>query len=105
MYKLITDAAVGGLAIALICENPAILGKGLQPVCEFGIAHGGKIGTALLATDLSQRIASPVIDTWRSADGLSSNKQLLGDRLGAAVVDYTLLEPLGLPAPNMDQPA
>ncbi len=94
--KMVADAAACGLAIALIAKNPAILGKGLQPVCEFGMAHGGEIGAGLVSIDLSQRMADPIAATWRSPDSLAMNKQDLGNRLGSVVVDYTLMGAGGL---------
>ena len=94
--KMMGDAAVGGLAIALLAKNPAILGKELQPLCEFGLAHGGKIGAACFAVDLSQRTANPLIDTWHSSERLSANKLILADKLGSAFVDYTLMGAAGL---------
>lgn len=87
---IVADAVVGSAVLTMINKNPAALGKGLQPAYEFFVAHGGKICAGLVSADLLQRIAEPLLDTWRAPDEAGTNKRMLGRRLGAAVVDYAL---------------
>lgn len=85
--KVVAGAAVCAGIIAGIAKNPANLGK-LQPTFEGIVKHGG---AALLAFDMSTRVADPIINTWQSPDRLESSKLLLGNRLGGALVDYALM--------------
>ena len=93
---LIGKSIVFGAGLAVIAKNPAILGEAIEPALRCGIKYGGTVGAGLTVMDLTMRTAAPIASTWNSAENLQSNKILLGDRLGSATVDYTLMGAGGL---------
>lgn len=88
---LVAGSAILGTAIAAAARNPFIAGETLMPALRYGSQNMGKIGAAFMVADLGGRISGPMADAWQDGQHLEDDKRWLGQSLGSAMVDYSLM--------------
>ena len=81
-FEVVSGLALGS-AFCLLSKNP-------RPIISAVTTWAGRAFLGVAALDLGGRFARPMADTWQHPENLEGNKNVLGNNLGDAVVNYSL---------------